>query len=55
MYEADFMYQKPGMREYIQEYADKVIIPQVKDQRHNNLMLLIGSDFAFITKAVRPN
>jgi hypothetical protein len=37
----------------LQDYMQRVILPQLEDQRHNHVMLLIGSDFSFVTRPLR--
>jgi len=36
-------------------YSNSVIIPKLENQNHQNILLLVGNDFAYINKASKPH
>lgn len=51
--ETENHFRRPGLSNILKEFSEKIIVPTLETQRHNNIMLLVGSDFAYISNPVR--
>ncbi|CDW87606.1 alpha-mannosidase 2 [Stylonychia lemnae] len=43
------------VKSFLIRYGNSVIVPYLENQSHENIMLLVGNDFAYMSKGSKPN